>query len=299
MKRAWMTTGLLKLSVAASIALAAGCVPEQKYNDLMAAHNGLEQQLIQTQGELSTARANESHLRTQLAETMTQLEELQRLASGGNIDLAEWEKKYADLLAKVGNLQMGPLPKELSEELTRLAAEYPDIFVFDARTGMLRFVSDWTFDSGSDQLKSGANAVLAKLAHILNTSAASRYEVKVVGHTDNVPVVRTKDKFGNNLMLSAFRAASLRNALVRDGVGAQRFQIAGYGEYRPVVPNGPKGAVQNRRVELYLSPITIEGGAAMADSTLTATPAAPMAARTPATPAPTRAARVPDEEPTK
>jgi flagellar motor protein MotB len=298
MKRAWMTTGLLNLTVLGSIALSAGCVPEQKYNDLMAAHHGLEQQLIQTQGELSTARANESHLRTQLAETMTQLEALQAMAQGSGFDAAEWEKKYSDLLAKLGNLQMGPLPKELSDELARLAAEYPDIFVFDARTGMLRFVSDWTFDPGSDDLKSGANAVVVKLANILNTPIAGRYEVKVVGHTDNVPVVRTKAKFGNNLMLSAFRAASLRNALVRDGVGAQRFQIAGYGEYRPLVPNGPKGAMQNRRVELYLSPITVDSGA-VADATLTATPAAPMATRTPTAPVSARGSHIPAEEPTK
>ncbi len=292
MTRAWMTTGLL----CGALAVSAGCVPEQKYNDLLTSYKGLEQQLIQTQGELSTARGNESHLRTQLAETMAQLEELQRLASSGNVDLAEWEKKYSELLAKVGALDVGPLPKELSDELLALQQEYPDIFVFDARTGMLRFVSDWTFDSGSDELKSGVNAVLAKLATILNSPVAGKYEVKVVGHTDNVPVTRTKAKFGNNLMLSAFRAAALRNALVRDGVGAQRFQIAGYGEYRPIVPNGPTGASQNRRVELYLTPITVDG--ASGGSTVTTAPTAPLATKAPAKPAPARA-RIVDDEPTK
>lgn len=291
MKRSWMTTGLL----CGVLAVSAGCVPEQKYNDLLTSYKGLEQQLIQAQGELSTARGNESHLRTQLAETMMQLEELQAIAAAGNIDMAEWERKSAELLAKVNSLSVGALPKELSEDLERLARENPDIFVFDARTGMLRFVSDWTFDPGSDELKSGVNAVLAKLAAILNSADAGKYEVKVVGHTDNVPVSRTKAKFGNNLMLSAFRAAALRNALVRDGVGAQRFQIAGYGEYRPLVPNGPKGASQNRRVELYLTPITMDGGFA-GDATLTSAPAAPMATKAPAAPARGRAA---DDEPTK
>ncbi len=292
MKRSWMTTGLL----CGALAVSAGCVPEQKYNDLLTSYKGMEQQLIQTQGELSTARGNESHLRTQLAETMAQLEELQRLAAGGNVDLAEWEKKYSELLAKVTSFDMGPLPKQLSDDLAALAEQYPDIFVFDARTGMLRFVSDWTFDSGSDELKTGVNAVLGKLATILNSQTAGRYEVKVVGHTDNVPVSRTKAKYGNNLMLSAFRAASLRNALVRDGVAAQRFQIAGYGEYRPIVPNGPTGASQNRRVELYLTPITMDSAGASEGSTLTAQPAAPMATRSAATPARGNAV---DNEPTK
>jgi chemotaxis protein MotB len=295
MKRAWMTTGLC----VAALAVTAGCVPEQKYNELWTSYKGLEQQLIQTQGELSTARGNEAHLRTQLAETMSQLEELQRLASSGDMDLDEWERKYSELLAKVNGLNMGPLPEDLTIALTEIANQYPDIFTFDARTGMLRFTSDWTFDSGSDELKSGANAVLAKLASVLNSSVASKYEVKVVGHTDNVPVSRTKAKYGNNLMLSAFRAAALRNALVRDGVGAQRFQIAGYGEYRPIVPNGPKGASQNRRVELYLAPITLDSGAVSGDSTITSTPpAAPAGSRTPTATGPT-ARPVVDDEPTK
>jgi hypothetical protein len=124
---------------------------------------------------------------------------------------------------------------------------------------MLRFKNDFTFDSGSDQLKSGATAVLGRLATILNSPTASKFEVKVVGHTDNAPLVRTKAKFGTNVMLSVFRSASLRNALVKDGVSARRFQVAGYGEFRPVVVNGAKGAAENRRVELYLTPLAFDG----------------------------------------
>jgi len=44
---------------------------------------------------------------------------------------------------------------------------------------------------------------------------------------------------------------------VSDGVAANRMQVAGYGEYRPVVANGANGAAANRRVEIFLSPMTI------------------------------------------
>ena len=287
MTRAWMTTGLL----ACTALITTGCIPEQKYNDLMTAYKGQEQQLLSTQSELSTARANEDRLRTQLAATMADLDELQKKIAGGDVNLDEWIKKYDELKKQVASLQLNALPADVTSDLTKLAAEYPDIFEFDAKTGMLRFKSDFTFDAGSDQLKPGATAVLGRLAKILNSNSASKFEVKVVGHTDDTPVVRTKAKFGTNLMLSVYRSASLRNALVGDGVTAGRFQIAGYGEYRPTVTNGPKGAVQNRRVELFLTPTSFDLSPTMTTSTPAAAPVA--------TKAPSKAAPVADDEPTK
>lgn len=289
-KRAWMTGGLL----IGTALLSTGCVPEQKYNDLLTAYKGQEQQLLTAQNELSTARANEDRLRTQLAATMADLEELQKRIANGDVDMDAWIAKYDELKKQLASLEMSQLPPDLTTELTKLENEYPDVFEFDPKTGMLRFKNDFTFDPGSDQLKSGANAVLAKLANILNSNSASKFEVKVVGHTDNTPVVRTKAKFGNNLMLSVFRSASLRNALVKDGVSARRFQIAGYGEYRPVVVNGAKGASENRRVELFLTPLAFDLSAdsPSEDRTPAETPVAAKAA------AP-KAAPVADDEPTK
>jgi flagellar motor protein MotB len=293
MKRAWMTSGLL----AGTMLVSAGCVPEQKYNDLLTAYKGQEQQLLTAQNELATARANEERLRTQIAATMADLEELQKRMASGNGDLDAWIAKYDELKKQLAALEINQLPPDLSKELEALALSNPDVFEFDERTGMLRFKNDFTFDPGSDQLKPGASAVLARLASILNSPSASEFEVKVVGHTDNTPVVRTKAKFGNNMMLSVYRSASLRNALVKDGVTAGRFQIAGYGEYRPIVVNGSKGAVENRRVELYLSPLSVD--MAMVGSSEERTPAeASAATRTPAPKAP-QAAPVADDEPTK
>ncbi|MFM1935969.1 MAG: hypothetical protein RI990_928 [Planctomycetota bacterium] len=296
MKRARMTSGWSTIGLIAVAALASvGCVPEQKYNDLLTAYKGQEQQLLTAQNELSTARANEERLRTQIAATMADLEELQKRIAEGNGGIDAWIAKYDELRKQLESLEVSQLPADLTSELAALQQEFPDVFEFDARTGMLRFKNDFTFDPGSDQLKSGANAVLARLATILNSPTASRFEVKVVGHTDNTPVVRTKAKFGTNLMLSVYRSASLRNALVKDGVSAGRFQIAGYGEYRPMVVNGPKGATENRRVELYLTPNAFD----LAEVPTERTPAAtPMATKAPATrPAP--AATADDDEPTK
>ena len=293
MKRAWMTSGLL----AGTVLLSAGCVPEQKYNDLLTAYKGQEQQLLTAQNELSTARANEERLRAQVAATMADLEELQKRIANGDGDISAWIAKYEELKKQLESLEVTQLPKDLSDELIALANENPDVFEFDPRTGMLRFKNDFTFDSGSDQLKSGATAVLGRLATILNSPTASKFEVKVVGHTDNAPLVRTKAKFGTNVMLSVYRSASLRNALVKDGVSARRFQVAGYGEFRPMVVNGAKGAAENRRVELYLTPLAFDGppDGTSEERTRAETP---VATKAPATKAPA-AAPAEDDEPTK
>ena len=126
---------------------------------------------------------------------------------------------------------------------------------------MIRFASDLTFDLGSVALKPAAAATIATLADVLNTAEAAILEVQVVGHTDNVPIGKpsTRQQHPTNVHLSVHRAISVRKALTAAGIDPARLQVAGYGEFRPIVANGKKGAAENRRVELFLSPITDPG----------------------------------------
>jgi len=238
----------------ASAALSA-CVPQQKYDDLLTAYRGQEQQLLALQSDLATSRANEERLRAQLAEAKAGLEDMMNRTGGA--DFEAWKAKYADWLKQIANANLGPLPAELNQALAELAAQYPDVLTFDPRTGMLRFNSDFTFASGSAALNKNAEGLVAKLAGILNTPIAQPFEVKVVGHTDTQPIRRVAAQHPTNMHLSAHRAISVRDALVSDGVTANRMQVAGYGEFRPIVPNGANGAAANRRVEIFLSPMTV------------------------------------------
>jgi pyruvate dehydrogenase E1 component beta subunit len=65
------------------------------------------------------------------------------------------------------------------------------------------------------------------------------------------------------------------DALAKDGVDANRFMVAGYGEFRPIASNSARGNEMNRRVELYLVPMP----AVEAVSTRSANPA-PSSAKT-------------------
>ncbi|HWB18711.1 MAG TPA: OmpA family protein, partial [Phycisphaerales bacterium] len=174
-------------------------------------------------------------------------------------DMKNLASKYDAMMKNVANMAMGPLPDDVAQALRELAAAYPDVLTFDEKRGMLRFASDFTFDLGSDALNSSAQSTLVTLAKILNSSNARGFEVDVVGHTDNVPISNagTRAKHPTNVHLSVHRAISVRDALVKDGVSADRFEVAGFGEYRPVVSNPAHGGSrENRRVEIFLRPMT-------------------------------------------
>ncbi|MBX3355244.1 MAG: OmpA family protein [Phycisphaeraceae bacterium] len=274
----------------AALPLLAACVSQERYDELLTAYRDVEQQLLRSQSDLATSRANEERLRSQLALAAADLEQMRGLQGADKEAIERLLADYDRLMRELGNINVGPLPAALNQALADLARQFPDMLQFDERTGMLRFASDFTFDSGSAQLKPGTSAVLARLAQILNSSEARPFEVKVVGHTDNQPINRVRDQHPTNMHLSAHRAISVRDALVRDGVAANRMQVAGYGEFRPVVPNGARGAAANRRVEIFLTPLTVP----LADFGSAPAPAA--ATRTAPAPAPRR---VVDDEPVK
>jgi chemotaxis protein MotB len=240
------------------VLLLSACVPQKQYDDLMTAYRSQEQSLLACQAELDSARSNESALRGQLTRASEELSALERFRDSQGGDLERLRQDYLALLKRLEDLRISPLPESLNAALRALAERHPEILTFDEKRGLLRFNADFTFDLGDATLKSGAAALIRQLASILNSPDAAPFEIKVLGHTDNVPIGRpeTRAKHPTNVHLSAHRAISVRDALIRDGITAGRIEVAGFGEFRPLVPNGPRGAAENRRVEVFLTPAT-------------------------------------------
>lgn len=243
-----MRLALIPLTGVALFALA-GCVPQNQYDDLMTAYRAKEQQLLQLQNEFDTSRANEEMLRKQLGEAMASLNSIKD--SGNRAEIEKLQARISDLMNQIGKEKIDPA---VNAAIVKLVEQYPDVMMYDEENGIVRFKSDVTFDSGSSKLSSKASAVLEKFAAILNTSEASDLEVRVIGHTDNVRISKpaTMKDHPTNVHLSAHRAISVREALVKDGVSSNRFMVGGYGEYRPIAINSKKGNEENRRVEMYL-----------------------------------------------
>src|SRR5262245_14081005 len=242
--------------------MAGGCVQQDKYDQMLMTNRSLKEQVVTLEDERDVAKANLDTVREQLGRATSELNGLKVKYGVADEDLKKMAADYDALMTRVGTLDFGPLPEGLASALDQLAAQYPDILTFDSKRGMLRFASDFTFSPGSAELTSSASSSLSTLAKILNSAQANTFAVRIIGHTDNVPISKpaTRQMHPTNWHLSAHRSISVGSSLISSGVTANRIQVAGYGEYRPVVPNPPKGgAAQNRRVEVFLVPMPDAG----------------------------------------
>lgn len=105
-----------------------------------------------------------------------------------------------------------------------------------------------TFDSGSTALKDSSHKVLRNVASVLkNRFAGKRFYVE--GHTDTDPLVKTKDKYRDNMDLSTERADSVRRYLIQQGVPEASIVVVGYGQFDP---RDAKAKASNRRVEIVV-----------------------------------------------
>lgn len=241
--------------------LSTGCVQQDRYDQLLTTNKTLVQQLENVKGDRDVANANVATLRGQLTKTKSENDTLRMHINALDSEMGNQETKVDQLIRRIAQIPTRPLPFEVEQALEELANAYPELLSFNPEAGMIRFASDLTFDLGSVEIKTAAAATITTLADILNAAEATGLEVQVVGHTDNVPIGKpaTRQRHPTNVHLSVHRAISVRSALTTAGIDATRIQVAGYGEFRPITTNGPKGAAENRRVELFLFPMTEPG----------------------------------------
>lgn len=108
--------------------------------------------------------------------------------------------------------------------------------------------SDFAFDSESADIKPDMRDDLDQLAATVNSPAALRMRLLVVGYTDNQGLEVVNDP------LSLARAHSVAKYIQGKGVDAGRFTVEGRGEKQPMASNAQSyGRLLNRRVEIVLT----------------------------------------------
>lgn len=241
------------LIVAASLASGlGGCVSGGAYDNATGVNRALSETNTQLQADLDQSRAElaiEKTQRTQLERTNSELRQTVRAQAD---QLQQVDADFEKFGERMSNMQM--IDFETSRALARMARENEG-FSYDSSTGVLRFSSDLTFPSGSDQIRDTAISGLKALADVLKSTSAANYEIQIVGHTDSQPISSgTARLHPTNMHLSCHRAISVRKELIAMGVSADRLMAAGWGDQRPLVPNNTKGGTpENRRVEIYLT----------------------------------------------
>lgn len=97
-------------------------------------------------------------------------------------------------------------------------------------------------------------ASMPSLDAIAETLKATPYDIRIEGHTDNVPIHNSQ--FDSNWELSTARATRLARLFIeRQDFQPERLSASGYAEYHPVASNATaEGRSENRRVDIIVLP---------------------------------------------
>jgi chemotaxis protein MotB len=252
----------LGLSVLSAVALT-GCVSQEKYNAQKMRADQLAEQVSAAQAQVNASTAQNEVFKQQMERIRNSGDNQAALLVNQAATIADLSRQLDDLngrykqaLDQVGKAGAGPLPVALTNELQTFAAQNPDLVDFDEKLGIVKFKSDFTFDSGSAVVKETARQAISRLASILNGPVASQYDLMVVGHTDSQPVsnpATVKAGHLDNWYLSAHRAISVSKELQRQSVSSQRIEVAGFADQRPI-ETGVQKSARNRRVEVLIVP---------------------------------------------
>lgn len=108
------------------------------------------------------------------------------------------------------------------------------------------------FSLGGTVLSGAGKDLLGQIGSTL--ADRSDANIKIVGHTDNIPT-GSGSRFANNEELSLARATSALSYMTSIGVPAERLSVSGYGAAYPIASNDTdEGQLANRRVEIVLTP---------------------------------------------
>jgi chemotaxis protein MotB len=273
----WIGLSLLGLSLSLT-----GCVPAEKYNAMKLAHDSAMERLAQSDAQAKAATAESEAYKRQLQALMDNGNNQNAAFVNATAQLSDLQARYADLesrykeaMNRQGIVQV--LPEQLTSALTEFANQFPDLVDFNSARGVVKFKSDVTFNSGSAELRSEARSAINRFAQILNSPAASGYELQVAGHTDSTRVVNPatiKAGHKDNWFLSSHRAISVGEALRSQNVDPRRIAVVGYADQHPIASNASdSGRAQNRRVEVLILPSQVRSTGTTADAGIGSAPA--------------------------
>ena len=165
---------------------------------------------------------------------------------------------FAEMSVKMGGKKIEQQSKATAEELLvndvrnyiqdEEMSQYAMVLVEEQRIRLI-FNDPILFKSGTDILTENSKSVLRGLTNIIKQV---KNPIIIEGHTDDIPV---KPKPGNRIKtnwdLAYFRASSVANYLMNQGVSQRRVSITSFGDQRPLARKKTYLArKKNRRIEI-------------------------------------------------
>jgi flagellar motor protein MotB len=257
---------IASLSVLALAALVTGCAPQSEVDREETRSTTFENRVFELQQQLDQCESTSAALRERNQQQEEIRANLERQISSQQRQLASLQGQLETIDQRLRSVGQGMLAPELEAALADLAARDPELFTYDEGAGMIMLGSDVTFNPGSTDLKKEASDGLKALAEALKPHLDLPFEIWIVGHTDSVPIGKSRDRHPTNTHLAVHRAISVKSVLVGAGLPADRVGVGGWGEYRPLVPPRQGGEPENRRVEIEIRPMADRSGLSMPPS---------------------------------
>ena len=203
-----------------------------------------DEKIRQMEGELKEAKEIREAIRKELSQRDDEVarlkEQLQEEQSLGKAEIEELRSTYNSLMSEL---------KRQVKDKEMTIREFEEMLT-------ITFVDRVLFDFGKATVTSEGRKVLAKVGEVLRDAPGMK--IRVVGHTDNVPIRREyRYRFPSNWDLSSARAAAVVRYFQKEGgLDAKCLEAVGRSFHEPVASNETEaGRAQNRRVEVIIAPL--------------------------------------------
>ncbi len=179
------------------------------------------------------------------------------LEAGNQTSVAVQDSRPVSDMSRIGMQPEGRqaaqtqgLQHEVLEQVQQMVRPDLGLTVWESKQGVhLTFTDSLLFALGSAEIRSQGLPLLQEIAQVIRRIP---YQVRVAGHTDNVPI-HTR-RFPSNWELSIARAVNVVKHLIDiHRIDPGRLSAVGYGDSKPLVANdSPAQRAKNRRVEFVL-----------------------------------------------
>ncbi|MDH4226501.1 MAG: OmpA family protein [Deltaproteobacteria bacterium] len=261
--------------LAALAFLFTGCVSTKQYDALQKVSDAKDAEIDRLTLELDTKRRHLEELQKALGDISGEKKATADILADAKNKISELEKENEYLARENERMRVktGEISAEKEAELSRLKNSYDSLvkeLEGEIEKGEVKItqavdrlsvnlVDQILFNSGETQIKPEGMKVLERVGALLKN--ISDKQIRVIGHTDNVPVSgKLKEKFPTNWEISAARATNVVKYLQESsGVDPKFLSLAGFAEHRPIDSNDTKeGRLRNRRIEILLLPMDID-----------------------------------------
>lgn len=218
------------------------------------------------QSKVSDLEGQKTKLQREIETLTKERDDLQRAINALKGDMSKSDREKADLIEKLAKMNKTLEDLQRAQEAAEKRAKaFRDLVAkfkamvdagklqVEVRNGLMivKLPDNILFDPGKTDLKKEGQDAIVQVTNILNGIEGRKFQV--AGHTDNKPI--KSGKFRDNWELSAQRALTVNELMIKSGMDARRLSAAGYADVLPIATNeSDDGRRQNRRIEIVLVP---------------------------------------------